>query len=106
MHVPVSRVEPFTRVYNSANTKTDGLFEGLRGGTICVPYLLNPPVTRGHVATRELRFSASLERNRISAPELKIVAPWTSHKPIRYQSDSRLPRYRTTIGEYVETSEQ
>ena len=27
MHVPVSRVEPFTRVYNSSNAKMDAAFQ-------------------------------------------------------------------------------
>jgi len=40
VHVPVSRVEPFTLVYNSANTMMDGLFKGLRSVIIVFPQAL------------------------------------------------------------------
>jgi hypothetical protein len=54
VHVPVSRVEPFTLVYKPANTKMDGLFER------CVRKILsrkiNFPVTRSHTSARRADF--------------------------------------------------
>src|SRR5215475_6955757 len=101
--MPVSRVEPFTRVYNWPNTKMDGRFrERIESAPLCVSLTAIRYQNYDQEASVERDFSLKLGRNRILQGERHgIPAPAArNHHIIKgisvYSLITNVPSFSTT----------